>query len=71
MAKAPCESEMAPSAARASRILFLSELATCCAECRFCICIVDILSETMSTLWRQASSCTSLKAIYTAFSSAW
>ena len=67
MARAPCECE-----ARASRISFSSELETCWDGCRFCMCwSVDILSQTMRTLWRGTSSCIRLSAVHTAFSSAW
>ena len=60
------------SEVRASRILFSSELATCWDGHRFCIrWSVDILSETMRTLWVEMSSCTSLRADRTDFSSVW
>ena len=75
MAGASCDSEMAPSLSKQGQSmenLVLSELATCWDGCRFCMCwSVDILSETMCTLWRETSSCTSLRAVHTAFSSAW
>ena len=75
MSRAPCESEMAPflsKQVRASTILFLSELATCLDGCRFCICwILDIPFETMHTLRRETSCCTSLRAVHTACCCCW
>ena len=58
--------------ARASRITSSLELAASWHECMLCMrWSVDMLPETIRTLWREISSITSLRAVRTAFSSAW
>ena len=66
MSRAPCESEMAPflsKQVRASRILSLSEFATCWDGW--------IPFETMHTLRRETSCYTSLRAVHTACCCCW
>ena len=68
MARASCESEMETFLSRRGRescFCRSRQLAGIDAD------FVDVLPKTMRTLWRETFSCASLRAVRTAFSSAW
>ena len=73
MARAPCDSEMAPYVGKRGQSVenFCQSWQLAGMGVDFVSVGVLTLSETMHTLWRETSSCTSLRAVHTAFSSAW